>query len=293
MEVFSQIYGKTLLNLKEGKDYFVNYMNGEFASCSRDWKAGRQETVQFGSYYQSSLSEKEPVSWEVIDTREDRVLLVSEKILDYRKFTSICDEYDQAFMENMKERRGSDPSKWKRGSVTPEAYHEMRVKGEKGILWETSDLRSWLNSTFMETAFSKEEQEKILETVVPKVFNPEYKNRQTKETKDKVFILSIDEIKTYFCDEGDEMEVRPHKRDVEEGYYLNGGFGAEITDYAKQQDYVKRPRPELYWTRTPAGVPLDILYAKDDYPAGFYGHSCCSTLGVRPAMWVTRDILNK
>lgn len=64
--------------------------------------------------------------------------------------------------------------------------------------WETCTLRPWLNGDFLQAVFDATEQAR-LETVdvVPDV-NPEYQTRPGSETKDKVYLLSMEEAQRYF-----------------------------------------------------------------------------------------------
>ena len=66
------------------------------------------------------------------------------------------------------------------------------------VTWETSTLRKWLNGEFMDTAFSAEDQERIQTTQVPAGENSRYSTDPGGDTRDKVFLLSIDEANTLF-----------------------------------------------------------------------------------------------
>lgn len=72
-----------------------------------EWEGDR---VYFGNYGGS------PILWRVLDTGEDKLVLLSEYALENRKFSK-----------------------------------------EETCVWETSDLRKWLNGTFLEKTFSLEE----------------------------------------------------------------------------------------------------------------------------------------
>ena len=55
-----------------------------------------------------------------------------------------------------------------------------------------------MNETFLEKAFGKEEQSRIVEVTNTNPDNKRYGTRGGRETKDKVFALSIDEANKYF-----------------------------------------------------------------------------------------------
>lgn len=61
------------------------------------------------------------------------------------------------------------------------------------VTWETSTLREWLNSEFLDTAFTNRERNAIQDTLVSNLDNPNYKTSGGNDTIDKVFLLSYDE----------------------------------------------------------------------------------------------------
>ena len=65
------------------------------------------------------------------------------------------------------------------------------------VTWEDSTLRAWLNGEFLKKGFSKEEQERLLEQDIVNEDNPEYGTSGGNPTRDKVTILSAEEIGTY------------------------------------------------------------------------------------------------
>lgn len=68
---------------------------------------------------------------------------------------------------------------------------------ENGIaLWEICSLRKWLNKSFFESAFNEKDKDLIVATSV--LTNKYFNTLQTKETKDRLFLLSIDEVKKYY-----------------------------------------------------------------------------------------------
>jgi len=64
----------------------------------------------------------------------------------------------------------------------------------KDVFWEDSDLRKWLNSSFMETAFTEEERQGIAVTAVPNALNHYFGTACGSGTHDQVFILSEEEV---------------------------------------------------------------------------------------------------
>lgn len=87
--------------------------------------------------------------------------------------------------------------------VCERSYHDVLER----VTWETCSLRKWLNGEYLETTFTREEQEAIQLTRISTPDNMMYKTNGGNDTEDKVFILSIEEVKEYFS--GKELlEVR-------------------------------------------------------------------------------------
>lgn len=67
------------------------------------------------------------------------------------------------------------------------------------VTWETCSLRKWLNGPYLNDFFTKEEKEYIVPVRLANSNNPYYGTIGGNETVDKVFCLSIDEMK-YYCE---------------------------------------------------------------------------------------------
>ena len=57
------------------------------------------------------------------------------------------------------------------------------------VTWGTSDIRDWLNKDFVDSAFTKKEKARISTVTITDTGNA---------TEDKVFLMSVDEVKKYF-----------------------------------------------------------------------------------------------
>ena len=64
--------------------------------------------------------------------------------------------------------------------------------------WEKCTLRKWLNGEFLNQSFSAEERASIRTTKVTADKNPDYSTPSGNDTNDKIFLLSIPEVKRYF-----------------------------------------------------------------------------------------------
>lgn len=214
------------------------------------------ETVTFGSYPQSDASgnTKDPIEWMVLDRKDNKALLLSKYILD-------CKCYNNEFKE---------------------------------VTWENCDLRKWLNNDFCNSAFSDKEKTTILDTNVINADNPEYESKGGNDTVDKVFCLSIDEVKKYLgCGEKDRDGLTLYDNAVTKG-----------TNYAKEIDnageklsvfiendksYEKYFGNSTYWLRSPGyfqSCATSILYIPTLDLSGIEMGNNRSDFGVRPAIWI-------
>ncbi len=145
-------------------------------------------------------------------------------------------------------------------------YKEYALKEST---WEQCNLRTWLNKTFLDTAFSEEEQKKIALTLVYNDKNPKYETDPGNATYDKIFLLSETEVRQYF----DSISSRKCK----------------ATPYCNEL----RISDDLYcdwWLRTPG---YDQEYAIDvdkDGQIDYWGESFRYAFrAVRPALWIIRE----
>lgn len=122
--------------------------------------------VTFGSYEQDNNTGNgaEDIQWHVLDKQGDKVLLLSEKVLDGKQFHK-------------------------------ESYY-MDGGGMRPVTWENCSLREWLNNDFFKAAFTGEEQQRILLSALSSP--EEYGDVSEGVTEDKVFLLSYDDIPRYF-----------------------------------------------------------------------------------------------
>ncbi|MBR4234814.1 MAG: hypothetical protein IKR85_01980 [Clostridia bacterium] len=147
------------------------------------------DTVAFGVYEQDNNTENgsEPIEWKVIAVDDDRAMLYSVYALDSRP------------------------------------YHSERTN----VLWYNSQLRTWLNTTFIETAFNAAQQKLLSEQNM-------FTNGWV--SVDKAYILSLDESQYYLPD--------------------RASFATAVTEYAKAVGISSggawrwlRSQPESNWNR--------------------------------------------
>ena len=126
---------------------------------------GNYFTFSFGEYMQGSSGEIQPIEWRVLAVNDRKVLVISEKLLDYVPYTREC----------------------------------------KKITWENCTLRQWMNNTFLCNAFSKEQQKKIATVTNDNSNYSSSGRNGGNSTQDKIFALSIREANTYFPSNSDRI----------------------------------------------------------------------------------------
>ena len=209
---------------------------------SEDTTIDNMETVKFGSYPQSDANgnKKEPIEWIVLDRQSDKTLLLSKYIID-------CKCYNDEF---------------------------------KDVTWENCTLRNWLNNDFYNSAFSSSEQNKILTTNIINSGNSAYGTIGGNNTNDKIFCLSIDEVKKYF-NQNDMSSF--NKRLATKGTnYAKNVYPLFVIDsnewYGGNSAFLLRS-PGFYQDRA-AGVGNDGSLNGGGISVDTH------MLGVRPALWI-------
>jgi len=138
------------------------------------------------------------------------------------------------------------------------AYHSSNIE----ITWEDCDLRAYLNGSFYDNNFSDQEKKKIIET--------DLLNEDTSGnigTKDKVFLLSKDEVAYYM---GDTAHV--NMKNAKQAVDLN-------------------LKASWWWLRSPVYYfsNYDYYYAAYVYSDGVFNYDYGvynDSGGVRPALWL-------
>ncbi len=183
------------------------------------------DSITFGTYEQdnNTLNGKESVEWVVLAKEDNKILVISKYALDNQP-------YDD--------------------------------EGTGGVTWETCTLRKWLNDSFINNTFSSEEQAMITTTMVRTLDNPKYGTYGGKDTLDKVFLLSIDEVTKY-----------------------NVSKLSAPTEYEKGEN-IPTISGDAWWLRSRGwewddvafvdggGIRLEGIYSKNDF-------------AVRPALWIS------
>ncbi len=192
------------------------------------------DTFTFGTYEQDSNLENgcEAIVWQVLDKQDDQLLVISKYTLDQATYCTGKDAY---------------------------------------VTWENCSLRKWLNHTFLNRAFSEEEQSRIMMTTVRTETHPDYDTDAGNPAEDYLFVLSMREAEQYFADYNERI--------------------CEATDYARAKGVRVEIHPNRgcwWWLRTPGESQDKVICVYDN---GAFDPDGCSVYesqcGVRPAMWIT------
>lgn len=141
--------------------------------------------------------------------------------------------------------------------------------------WETCSLRQWLNKTFYNTAFSREEK-MLIGTTFLENNSPDGTWFGT-DTGDKIFILSFDDVIN------SAYGFNSSNSEFDEARKLKG------TDYSKCQGvYISQGYPH-WWLRTPGNA--EAVYLVSSYGWAALGQGVYGTgVGVVPALKLNVDV---
>ena len=209
-------------------------------ALSVNTKAG--DTVSFGSYEQDNDSGngKEKIEWLVLEVRDGKALLISRYALD------------------------------------TQPYNTEMIR----VTWEKSTLRSWLNGEFFLAAFDQNEQKLISRTIVTAEANPQRDTYTGFDTKDKVFLLSINEVNTYLGSRSKQV-CTPTAYAIAKGAFYAMGYGENKSASAR------------WWLRTPGmdsqSAAMINIIGELDSPGTDVN---LTTVTVRPVVWVYLDPSN-
>ena len=197
------------------------------AELERKWSV--RNTVTYGAYEQDNVTGngKEPIRWRVLKREGQKALLISEMNLERQP-------YDTSYST---------------------------------VTWETCTLRTWLNSTFLDTAFSPAQQGAILTTTVRNEDNPKYSTDGGNSTQDRLFLMSIAEAEILFNGYADRKGSNTPYVSAQ-GAYDDDGYG-------------------WWWLRSPGFDLSSAAFVGTDGSVSRYGNGVSfSYNAVRPALWL-------
>jgi len=196
--------------------------------------------IKFGAYEQDNnlANGKEEIEWLVLAIEGNKALVISKYILDWEPYDKSEASWDIAF-----------------------GY------------WHECTLRTWLNETFINTAFTSTERSQIALTTLLAERNPDYNTPSGETCQDRVFMLSISEARKYIKSNA--------ARSCTATAYARGQ-GAEENRYITMNGI-------SWWLRSPGFYEWEAAWVSGTGSVVSNGSSPASSQGVRPAMWITLD----
>ena len=182
------------------------------------------------------------VEWLVLDKKDGKALLISKYCLDAK-------EYD-------------------------------KNENNESVTWETSTLRQWLNSCFINEAFTDEEKALICDTHLQNPDNPEYRTDGGNDTTDKVFLLSIDEASRYFADNEARLTYAT-------AYAKENGAGDKNAWWGLRSPGEDENNVAMVGDVGSISIYSDgkSVYVNKDGAVNCNGQNVGSNFGIRPAIW--------
>lgn len=192
------------------------------------------DVIVFGSYEQDNDpgNGKEPIEWFVMTEQDGRLLLWSLYALDSVPYSKTAEE---------------------------------------GLTWETCTLRTWLNDTFLNTAFSEKERLLIPKTEFINNSNSASYTKGGNDTDDYVVIMSFDEL----------LEYGVRNPNLE-------WIGTYPTEYAVAQGAERHDEYGTckWWIRTPGYDQTQAVYCDMVGQPLYTAPASRKGIGVRPMLWV-------
>ncbi len=189
----TEVTGSELTSVIVGADYDGN---GDAWADGTKYRRISKSDTNYDAYFGDSTYRYfkwERIKWRVLQNNGSTLFVVADRGLD-------CKDYNEEY---------------------------------KSITWENCTLRSWLNGTFYNAAFSSAEQGAVVSQTVINEDNPDYGTEGGNDTRDNIYLLSIGEVTdpSYgFCEDYSTDSV---SRRVQASNYAHamGVYTNPSTDY--------------------------------------------------------------
>lgn len=192
------------------------------------------DCIYFGNYYQSNSSTKEPIKWRVLSVNGNDAFLLADQNLDAKPYNE-------------------------------EGWCKT---------WATCTLRTWLNDTFLNAAFTSAEQAAIKNTAVVNSDNQKWGTKGGENTTDKVYLLSIAEASNTAYGFDGEFDATSETRKVSNTAYAkeHGVWASTDSD------------SEYWWLRSPGEVSYTAAQTFNNGLGYYTGDFVNNGAAVRPVL---------
>lgn len=194
-----------------------------------------------------------------------------------------------------------EPIEWQIMEITAGGtYVLLSVKGldarpyntkRDDVTWETCSLRAWLNGEFYEDAFSADEKEKIVFSIVENPGNAKHGTEGGNTTWDRAYLLSLEELNRYYhvdpykYEKSEALICMPTQKAISSGALTLRA--ANVPKYQQDYSYPLRAGACWWWLRSPGYTSYDAAYVYVWGNVYLTGDGCDYTDGcVRPVICV-------
>ena len=197
----------------------------------------------------------EPIKWRVLSVKDGKAFLLSEYGLDRQEYDTNLSSY-------------------------------ILYTGNGTTTWEESTIRSWLNDYFISMAFTETEKKLIKQASIKNKSNPTYGTDGGEKTKDKIFLLSINDVTNKKLGFSTDLNLADNERECAVTAYAScRGAKAAGNDNADEL-------PIGTWLlRSPGYKGGYAAYIEPDgsiNQSGYYGNRCDTknNPAIRPALYL-------
>ncbi len=166
--------------------------------------------------------------------------------------------------------------------IEQRAYHDAY----KEITWADCSLRKYLNGEFYDK-FSEADKSRIMPVLNKNLDNQWYGSKGGVDTKDSIFLLSVEEVCKYFGDSRSKL----YNRGKNQRYWFER---KDENNNKRIARFEGETWGSWWWLRSPGRVSVKAVYIHGDGNIGIQGNNILKgnisdgkcTGGVRPALWL-------
>jgi hypothetical protein len=145
-------------------------------------------------------------------------------------------------------------------------------KYKKDTTWETCDIRTYLNNDYY-SSLSSAEKNMIVETTLTNNDNPCFGTNGGTVTKDRIFLLSIEDVLQYMGN-FDEYKNHPRRKFIDD-------------DHNSKRVTLYNEKALNWYLRTPGKLKSMVIVVDNWGAINLVGQDVnAGSYGIRPAMWI-------